>query len=679
MPKSRLLADDLVTLRGALEKEIADEAAQRAAQAVVQARLEETRAELTQLEVAAAHATPALNKSRDLWFGLTSTRERFRSLGALSAERSRLLGTDNADFDPSRDPDRLEAQAERLGGELEELEENLEMRRDLLDEALEVKAEAEEAAHAEQRRLTNELRVAADRREGLARLAGQVGASRSKVESVEGELGRLRESLQGWAARREGTANEFAALEQQAASVQNGEEDLDTAYENAADRHEALVVKMDAQRLGEQDLAHRLGALRGRLEALHMGAVRKDASEDILAGGHEGLLGRLSQYLQVEAGYEVAVAAALGPAAEAIAVEELDHAVSILGNLRETDGGRVHLVGGNLEAVDHPKTPVPTGTYMLDVIGAAGRMSGTLGHLLHSTVVVADLAEARELLAQEPRLRAVTLAGDILTVATASGGTTAAPSLIEQNAAIAETEAELAEVEQKLDAMRLDAADLTAQLMAAEEAADAALSRLHDSDARISAVAQRMEHLGSLLRQGHGERERIEQQIAVAQEKLEVEQEKLAELIERLDMAQEDPEEHEPETDQRDELAAAASLARQKELDARLALRSAEERANSLRARVDSLKRGAETERRARAEAQRRAEIRRVQALAAREVSAKVERVISFMDTSIELADREREQFQAKREELEAELSLVRDTGRQAGPRAGRTYQLGAP
>ncbi|MFL4480430.1 chromosome segregation protein SMC [Paeniglutamicibacter sp. ORCA_105] len=658
--KSRLLADDLVTLRGTLEKDIADEASQRAAQQVVQARLEDARAELTKLEVAAAHATPALNKARDLWFGLTSTRERFRSLGALSAERSRLLGTDGIEADPSRDPDRLEAQAERLREELEELEENLEIRQELLEEALEAKSQAEEAAHAEQQRLTTELRVAADRREGLARLAGQVGASRSKVEAAEGELGRLRESLQGWSARREGTANEFAALEQQAASVQDGEEDLDTAYEHAADRHEALVAQMDTQRRTEQELATQLGSLRGRLEALREGAVRKDASEDILAGGHEGLLGRLSEHLEVETGYEIAVAAALGPIAEAIAVQELDHALEILGGLRASEGGRVHLVSGNLDASAHGISPASSGKHVLDVISAPEALRGTLAHLLGTTVVATDLAEAKHLLSQDAGTRAVTLAGDILTAGSASGGTTAAPSLIEQNAAIAETEAELALIEERLGSLRLEAADLTAGLMAAEEAADTALSRLHDSDARISAVAQRMEHLGSLLRQGQDERERLEQQIAIAQEKLEVEQEKLAELIERLDMAQESPEEHGPETDQRDELAAAASSARQKELDARLALRSAEERANGLRGRVESLKRAAETERRARAEAQRRAEIRRKQAAAAREVSAKVERVVSFMDISIELADREREEFQARREELEAELSLVR-------------------
>ncbi len=79
-----------------------------------------------------------------------------------------------------------------------------------------------------------------------------------------------------------------------------------------------------------------------------MGAVRKDASEDVLAGEHHGLLGRMSHFLDVEAGFEVAVSAALGPAAEALAVRERSHSLEILKGLRESSGGRVHLVTAGL-------------------------------------------------------------------------------------------------------------------------------------------------------------------------------------------------------------------------------------------------------------------------------------------------------------------------------------------
>ncbi len=39
-------------------------------------------------------------------------------------------------------------------------------------------------------------RAAADRREGLARLAGQVAARRSRVEAGEAEIGRLSPALE---------------------------------------------------------------------------------------------------------------------------------------------------------------------------------------------------------------------------------------------------------------------------------------------------------------------------------------------------------------------------------------------------------------------------------------------------------------------------------------------------
>ncbi len=154
-------------------------------------------------------------------------------------------------------------------------------------------------------------------------------------------------------------------------------------------------------------------------------------------------------------------------------------------------------------------------------------------------MIVADLAEAHELLESDPGVCAVTLGGDVVTLGTASGGTGAAPSLIEQHAAIAETEAGIREAEAALDALRLESAELTAKLLEAEKAAELALHRLHDSDARISAVAERLAQLGSLLRQGQDERERLEQQIAVAQEKLEVDQERMDELNHRLAMAHE--------------------------------------------------------------------------------------------------------------------------------------------
>ena len=79
------------------------------------------------------------------------------------------------------------------------------------------------------------VRAAADRREGLARLAGQVGARRSRIEAGEAEIGRLRRALVEQAPARAADAErEFAELEAQVAGDEEGEEGLDADYEQAA-------------------------------------------------------------------------------------------------------------------------------------------------------------------------------------------------------------------------------------------------------------------------------------------------------------------------------------------------------------------------------------------------------------------------------------------------------------
>ncbi|MCU1540824.1 MAG: chromosome segregation protein, partial [Arthrobacter sp.] len=194
---------------------------------------------------------------------------------------------------------------------------------------------------------------------------------------------------------------------------------------------------------------------------------------------------------------------------------------------------------------------------------------------------------------------------------------------------------------------------------------DAALDRLHDSDARLAAVAERLGHLNSVLRSAVGESERLTASLAKAEANIAGEQESLEAVAARLAAAQEAPAEDEPSPEQRDALALAASLARNAEMEARLALRSGEEQLTATRNRAAALERAAATERRAREEAAERARRRRLQAQRAAAVSAAVEQVIGFIDVSVELARQERDSAEERREEMDRELAEVR-TGNDA-------------
>jgi chromosome segregation protein len=660
--RARLLADDLVQLQNTLAQDIADESALKARRGVVETQLEEGRRRQASLEQLAAEATPQLNAARDTWYQLSAGRERLRSLASLAQERCRLLGSADPAPEPGRDPEQLERQAARVRGEQADLEQDILKGRAALEAATAAKSAAEDAAAAEEKRLTAALRAAADRREGLARLAGQVGAARSKVESAQAEVGRLRESLAAGDERRRHAQSEFIALESQVAGVEDGEETLDAEYEGASAALDGILTEIDSLKSTERDAVRERDALKARHEALQLGLNRKDGSEHVLGAGVAGTVGPLAAALTVEPGYEAAVAAALGSASDAIVVRDAGTAAELVRLLREDDAGRATLL---LEAAPRAGTsaagPLPAGARpAMDLVTASGTTAAAVRTLLAATAVVEDHDGAADLVAARPDLTAVTLAGDVFTAWTVTGGSAKAPSLLEVQAAVDDAASRLTAVTAGLEQCRFALAGVEGRRAEAQERADAALERLHESDARLAAVAERLGHLNSVLRSAVGESERLAASLARAEANIVTEQESLTAVTARLAAAQDAPAEEEPSTEQRDALALAASQARSAEMEARLSLRSREEQLTAIRNRATSLERAAASERRAREQAAERARRRRIQAKRAAAVSAAADQLIRFSDVSVELAGRERDHAEQVREQRDRELAAIR-------------------
>ncbi|KUM41288.1 chromosome segregation protein SMC [Arthrobacter sp. EPSL27] len=681
--RCRLLADDLVQLQSALAQDVADESALKARRAVVGQELDLGRQRQAGLEQLAAEATPALNAARDTWYQLSAGRERLRSLGALAEERRRLLGTADTVPDSGRDPDRLDRQAAAARAEQAGLERQIDERGAALAAATAAKQEAENAAAAEDKRLAALLRAAADRREGLAKLAGQVGAARSRVESAQAEVGRLRESLAAGEERRRQAQSEFTALESQVAGVEDGEETLDADYEDASAALDAITAEIDALETAERDGERERGALMARRDALQLGLNRKDGTGHVLGAGLPGVLGSLAAMISVEPGFEAAIAAALGAASDAVVVQDAEAAAAAVQRLKDDDAGRAALLlaraaDGAPGSVSGPaadpatdSAELPAGArWAAELVTASGPGDAALpglpldrlllDALFEGTAVVEDLAGAAALVARRPELTAVTTAGDVVTALTVSGGSAKAPSLIEVQAAVDDAAARLAAVTAGLERQRFALAAARAKRAEAQDRADAALDKLHDSDARLAAVAERLGHLNSVLRSAVGESERLAASLAKAEANIAGEQEALTAVAARLAAAQESPAEEEPSPEHRDALALAASLARSAEMDARLALRSAEEQLTAVRNRASSLERAAATERHAREEAAERARRRRLQARRAAAVSAAVGQVVGFIDVSVELAREERDRAEERKEQMDADLTAVR-------------------
>ncbi|CAM5792952.1 chromosome segregation protein SMC [Cellulomonas persica] len=653
--RARLLADDLAQLRSQLEQEVADETALNDQRAQVEATLGATRARLATLEREAAEAAPALSEISEVWYRLSSLRERLRGTASLAADRVRLLGTSTPDRGDGRDPDDLAAQAERVRQAEAELASEVDLARAALEAAVAARQEVEQAASAAEKELATALRGAADRREGVARLAGQVAARRSRVEATQAEIGRLRESLVAAERRGAEATAQFAALESQVAGAEEGEEGLDAAHESAVEALEAVTARLveltDALAAAEREKS----SLTSRAETLELSLTRKDGAGALLAAdGLSGTIGSVAALLAVDPRDEDAIVAALGASADAVAVESVDAAVDAIRWLRTEDAGRASLVVGGPAPRTDARPEVPAGADLAtDLVEAPENVRATVAALLADVVVVDDLAAARAVLAQAPDLVVATRTGDVLSRTHASGGSAAAPSALHLQAALDQARQGAQEATAEAERLRFEVARATQEKDGARAAYEATLERLNESDAQLAAVAEQLGNLGSTARAARAEAERVQASLDAASRQLEDDTAQLAELTERLAAAEVEPVESEAQiaegTQRRDTLLESATSARQRETEARLTLRTVEERARALSGRAESLERAAASERAARERAAERERARARQAAVARAVQDGATHALALLDGSLRRASDEREHAEAAR------------------------------
>ncbi|TDD37060.1 chromosome segregation protein SMC [Nonomuraea terrae] len=756
----RLLADDVCVLRVTLEREAADEAAITQRRRQVEAELAEGQQREAALEAAEAEAQPRLAAAQETYFRLSSLRERISGLEQLAAERHRHALDAAAIERRGRDPEELEREAAEVRERELILKAELDHARELLEEAVQARAEAEAELSVEEQRLAMAARAAADRREGLAKLRGQVDSVRSRARAAEEEIGRLRQAVADAAERQRRAAEDLEAqrlespavdpeLAEELAAAQATVEEAKAVADEARAGLEEATSALDAPgaalreakagvstaRAADQEAQRAVAALAARRDALELGLAKGDGGAALLEAGLAGVLGPLAASMQVTPGAEPAVAAVLGPVAEAITVQTLDTAVEALDLLRTRSLGQATLLvalGGGAKSdgaksdageTDSQGAAVPGDGAAGDPTpgGAAGRLSGSmrrpapegsrwvaelvsvpehlraaLDHVLAGVAVVDELDAARKLVERHPELRAVTKAGDLVGEPLASGGSESGTSVLQVRAALDEAVRDLEEAEARAEETALALDEAVAGEQAAQSALEAAQARVseaqhavttaqagvsaaqgaldqvrgrqREADQRTAAAAKRLAQLEAAANAARDEAERLTASVARAEAARAEGLEELAELEVRLAEAEYAQElESEPTTDLRDELASACESARQREMDTRLQVRTAEERVKGIEGRADGLLRAARREREERAQAAAQRDRRRRQAALAEAVSKGAKRVLAALAESVQLASRERDEADLARVAVDAELKQVRLRVRELG------------
>ncbi|MFD0400090.1 chromosome segregation protein SMC [Kitasatospora sp. NPDC127121] len=676
----RLLADDLLALRQAVEAEIADELALRLRRTTVEQELAGVVQREAVLEAQVQQLGPSLEAARQTWYRLSALAERTRGTIGLAEARARHAAAGGqAEERRGRDPEELEREAARVREDEAALAEALEEAQYALAEAVERRSELERGLATEERRLRDAARAIADRREGLARLQGQAAAARSKAASAEAEIGRLTEAGGEALLRAEAAQAEYEELQRQVGGPAGDDEQAEAAHQEARERLAAVERDLAAAREAAGAAERERAGLTARHEALSLGLRRKDGTGALLDAGERlsGLRGPAAALLRIAPGYEVPVAAALGAAADAVAVDSPGTAAEALRLLRAEDAGRAALL---IEGAGRAALPIagageplagvgelPDGArWAAELVDGPAGLVGAARGLLARVAVVDTLDEALRLVADHPGLTAVTAAGDRLGADFAQGGSDSVPSLLEIRAAVEEAARAIAELTLRCAESAVHLAELAEQRRESAAFVEQLAEQWRRQEKERAQVAGALGRLGGQARAAAGEAERLSAAAARADQGLVELLATAEELAERLAAAEdsEDAGEDEPDTAEQQRLAEAATGSRQAELEARLAVRTHEERVRALAGRADQLDRAARAEREARARAAERRRRAEYDAGVANAVAAGARQLLACLEVSLSRADAGRAAVEQARAERETELRAHREHGR---------------
>lgn len=653
--RARLLADEVVGLRRALEAHGRTEHERHAERLVLQDELEQHQAKVARLEQ--GHLGDDVDRARSTSFALEQAQSSLRSLDSLARQRLALLGTSSEQADAA--PSVTRAMIDDAVAELGDLRSGVDAAAAALDGAHEATVRARAELDTVDEGIARQSALVAAYDLEVSKLAGQADTAASKLAAVRGEVLRHANALEASADRRAKAAAALAEAEAAADTGETAETDLDEAYELA----QAAVFEAEAEieRIREElhGKEREQGALAARTQALSLALDQKDGSSALVAAGVPGVRGLLAEALQVEPGYEPAIAAALGSLSDAVLVDDRAAAYRALERAEAGELGRVALALADAGRATATATAIDGLVAASDVVTAP---PGVLG-LLAEVLIADDLSAAR---AAEPALAklaapvtVITKDGTVIGRFVLRGGSGRQQSRIELIAQRDRASARLDEVRGEIERSRFALTEQRLIVEQSKEQAKRALAALREFDAQLAQRTERLNRARVQAEAAEADSERLRQAAANAEERVAEAEAATIEAKAALEAARTTPR---PvlETGVRDTALAALETAREAEVESKLRLETAKERVRAEEARIRAMESQFEAERRAAAEAARRAVIRRAQLEAATRVAEAVPAALDSVDRSVAEARVALGRAEAERASRNEELQAVR-------------------
>lgn len=656
--RARILADDVLSLRRELENYSRLEQERHSARIVTQEQLEQHQLRIARLEQELGG--DEVDAARRVTLSLESAQGRLRGLFAQANQRLTFLATQ------THSPELLarvsEATVEEALREAEALAESIPPLDEQLTSASAATAHAQQMLDGLDEQISAQSELVSQHDLEIAELSGALASATSRLATLDEEVRRQQAAQDEATVRGEQTLTLLTDFEQNELRATTSTESLEAKYHAAKIAAETSDELLLAVRERVQVMQREHASLEARVSALSHALDRQDASTALIEQKIPGITGMVADYVKITAGFETAIATALGSLAEAILVDSQDDAFRALERVAAEHLGRVSVVVGNSSRASI-SLPSIAGT-----VNAASVVTGPEGvlSLLSSTLIAENLDVARkaakELNARELHdleITLVTKSGELITRALLRGGSGAAPSRIELVAdressmvSLAELETQLAVELTQRDKLETEASKRKAEL-------SDALTQLRENDAQLATVSEQHNQLKAQLMATRADIERRSTALAQIEQKRAEAKQLVAVAEQAVEQSQSKPR---PILDlsERDTVLSDLESARQDEMQIRLALETARERVRAANAGAENLRKQLHAERSAAEEAARRAVLREQQMRFAERVAAELPLVIASVDRSLAEARLAQQQVEQGRAAHNAELATLR-------------------
>ncbi|MEN9749234.1 MAG: hypothetical protein RL149_312 [Actinomycetota bacterium] len=633
--KARLIAYEITELHNALEQTAKSETDTKAERNILQQIIETNTTRIRELE--SAQVSSELDSARSLSYQFDAMGERLRSLLTLANQKVALLGTRSDASGAQLDPAAIDAEASAAEAQIAELEEAVVKLQAALVEAEAGRNEARDILEKYDNEIAEQNTLLSQFDLEKARLSNEVTVAESRLAGLRSEMVRQDGTLNDAQDRLNSARGEYEALEGQLQTQQAvaGDGSLQGRYEAAQRAVSEASAKIEKIRDAIHQAERERDSLEAKRSALDLTLNQKDGATELTAAGLRGIRGLVASHMKIENGFENAIAAALGPLADALVADSRDEGLAAIEHLKKSDGGRVELIVADVDARGSVAN-IPNVAGARSATEVVDAPNGILS-LLANVVIVDDLATARELYARDKSvadLVLITVDGDVLTKSVIRGGSQSKPSKLQLVAERDAAETRIQEVHEILETSRGELAQARANEEASKQSEKSALAELNQHDAQLAKNAEALGRARVAVEAAEAELARISQGAEAARAAITEAEQALASAVALHDefASQERPV---VSYENRQTLADNLEQERNRELNVRVELGAATERVRVERERAASLRSQV-------AEAQEAIERAKAAAAAQAQQLASAERVLAvlpmFMDAVAESA-----------------------------------------